>query len=109
MILNEEHLKDLLAELKQGLKSTYGLRLKGVYLYGSYARREQEEYSDIDVLIVLNEIPHYAAEIDRTSCLTSDLSLKYGSTVSRFFVTEEDWKAKDTSFLANVREDAIAA
>ena len=109
MILKEKQLKELLGELKEGLKSLYGSRLKGLYLYGSYARREQEEYSDIDVLIVLDEIPHYAAEIDRTGYLASDLSLKYGSTLSRFFVTEQDWKTKDTSFFLNVREDAVAA
>ena len=109
MTLTEKQLKELLAELKEGLKSIYGERLKGLYLYGSYARGEQEEYSDIDVLIVLDEIPHYAAEIDRTGYLASDLSLKYGTTVSRFFVTVQDWKIKDTSFFLNVREDAIAA
>ena len=109
MILTEEQLKKLLAELKAGWKSLYGLRLKGLYLYGSYARRAPEPYSDIDILIVLDEIPHYAQEIERTGYLASELSLKYGSTVSRYFVTEKDWKTKDTSFLANVREDALAA
>ena len=109
MILTDKQLKELLVELKAGLKSIYGHRLKGLYLYGSYARGEPEEYSDIDVLIALDQIPHYAAEIDRTGYLASDLSLKYGSTVSRFFVTEQDWKTKDTSFFLNVREDAVAA
>ena len=109
MMLTEGQLKGLLRELKEGLKSIYGPLLKGLYLYGSYARGEQEEYSDVDVLIVLNEISHYAAEIDRTGQLISDLSLKYGSSVSRFLVTVKDWNNKNTSFFLNVREEVVAA
>jgi len=58
--------KTLLARLKEGLASVYGWRLKGLYLYGSYAAGEQDEESDLDVLIVLDRVDHYAAEIDRT-------------------------------------------
>ncbi|MBW2149376.1 MAG: nucleotidyltransferase domain-containing protein [Deltaproteobacteria bacterium] len=39
----------LLSELKSGLKSVYGERLKGVCLYGSYARGEDDRESDVDV------------------------------------------------------------
>ena len=102
-------LKAILAELRGGLEAIYGPRLKGLFLFGSYARGEQEKYSDIDVLIVLNQITHYAGEVDRTGYLTSELCLKHNVAVSRVFVTEQDWKTRDTSFLANVREDAIAA
>ena len=101
--------KDLLAELKAGLKTIYGSRLKGLYLYGSYARGEQQDDSDVDILVVLGEIEHYYGEVVRSGQLASDLSLKYGVCVSRVFVTESDWKTRDTSFLANVREDAVAA
>ena len=39
-------LDDLLNELKIGLDRVYGTRLKGLYLYGSYARGEEDEESD---------------------------------------------------------------
>lgn len=107
MILTNEQLKQLLAELKGRLKSLYGPRFKGLYLYGSYARREPEPYSDIDMLIVLDEfISRYGEEIDRTSEIISKSSLDYGVCVSRFFVTERDWEKGDSIFLENVREDA---
>ncbi|MBI4430796.1 MAG: nucleotidyltransferase domain-containing protein [Candidatus Omnitrophica bacterium] len=103
-------IKELLAELKTGLQALYGARLKGLYLYGSYARGEQEEDSDVDILIVLDAfVDRYGAEIDRTGHLISELSLKYDLAISRVFATECDWKTSDRSFFANVREDAVAA
>ena len=96
-------------ELKEGLKRIYGPRLKGLYLYGSYARGEQQDDLDGDALVVLDGYDHYVGEVRRSGQLASDLSLKYGVSVSRFFVTESDWKLKDSIFLANVRGEAMAA
>ena len=109
-LISEKRLKALLAELKKGLKSIYGSRLRGFFLYGSYARGEQQKDSDIDVLIVLDQIEHYAGEVDRSGQAASDLSLKYGVSISRVFVSELDWQQKkDSFFLDNVREEAVAA
>jgi predicted nucleotidyltransferase len=99
----------LLKELKAGLKPLYGERLRGVYLYGSRARDEAERESDMDVLIVLDDIPSYSAEVDRTSALIAGLSLKYGMSVSRVLVTQREWQEGQTPFLLNAREEAIAA
>ena len=66
----------LLSELHEGLRHLYDQRLRGLYLFGSYARGEQDDESDVDVMIVLDELVSYSAEIDRTSFLISDISLK---------------------------------
>lgn len=108
-MLKANELKTLLAELKDGLNKIYGPRLRGVFLYGSYARGEEKTFSDIDVLIVLDEVPHYAGEVEQTGYLISDLCLKYQAAISRVFTNEQAWKTGSTSFLTNVREDAIAA
>jgi len=100
-------LDDLTAELKIGLDRVYGDRLKGLYLYGSYARGEEDRESDLDILVVLEQFDHYAAEVNRTGELASELSLKYGMTVSQVFVRESEWLNGDTPFLSNVREEAI--
>ena len=107
--MDQKILKQLLAELKGGLEGIYGGRLKSLFLFGSYARGEQQKDSDLDVLVVLDEFERANLEINRTSLLVSRLSLNYAVTITRFFVTEDDWKKGATSFLANVREDAIAA
>ena len=68
--------KDLVSELKSRLLPLYGVHLKQVCLYGSHARGEAQQGSDIDVLIVLDRIERYGAEIDRTSELISDMSFQ---------------------------------
>lgn len=108
--MDEVQLKRLLEELKKGLKAIYGIRLKGLYLFGSYARQEQDRESDMDILVILDHFdPTYISEINRTNDLGSELSLKYGVTISKVFVKEGDWIRKQTPFLDNVREEAIAA
>jgi predicted nucleotidyltransferase len=105
----DKRITALMKELKLGLQELYGPRLKGLYLYGSYARGEENEESDVDVLIILDRIDSYGDEVDRTGYLASDLSLKYEVTISRVFVSQRDWMEKETPFLANARDEAIAA
>jgi uncharacterized protein len=107
MSLSNHVFKTLLGELKEGLVQTYGARLKGTFLFGSYARGEQRTASDVDVLIILDHVDHYAAEVDRSGELISELSLKYGLSISRVFVSEGDWCHRKTPFLINARDEAI--
>ena len=100
-------IRRLLGEFKAGLETIYGDRLAGIYLYGSYARGEQDDESDVDILVVLDDFDDYCAEVDRVGELGAELSLKYGVSVSKVFVRQPDWLDGDTPFLANVREEAI--
>ncbi|HEV8253125.1 MAG TPA: nucleotidyltransferase domain-containing protein [Vicinamibacteria bacterium] len=99
----------LLNELKAGFIHIYGPRLRGVFLYGSYARNEADADSDVDVVVVLDAIDRYYDEIRRTGDLASRLSLKHGVSVSRAFLTEADWRDGRSPFLINAREEAIPA
>jgi uncharacterized protein len=98
-----------LSELKRGLAALYGERLKGLYLFGSYARGDARPDSDLDVLIVLDCILSYDAEVDRTSEMVARISLDSGISVSRAFVSNSAWLTQSSMFLDNVREEAIAA
>ncbi len=105
----EAWLGELLEKLKQGLVDLYGERLKGVYLFGSFARGEQDAQSDIDLLIVLDQIPSYFGEIRSTGRLISSLALAYDVSISRVFVSESDWLRGEGPFLLDVRRHAVAA
>ena len=103
------NIAELLKALKTGLVRIYGERLKDLYLYGSYARGEQQPDSDVDVMIVLDAYESYGREVDRTGELVSNLSLDYGISISRMVMTERQWKASNTPLLRNIRMDGIPA
>jgi len=95
--------------MKQGLIRLYGQRLKAVYLFGSYARGDYNDNSDLDIMIVLDAYQSYWDELVRSSGLASDLSLHYNVTISRTIMTEEQWKKGDLPVLKNVRSEGVAA
>jgi len=102
-------IRHLLQDLRQALESLYGDRLKGLYLYGSYARGDYDEESDVDVLIVLDDFTSYGTEVDRASALVAEISLKYALSISQVHLRERQWLHGDSPFLRNVRDEATAA
>lgn len=106
--MSHVNLKQLLDELKSSLSTLYSSRLCGVYLFGSYARGEQDAESDLDILIILSNFKHYSTEIERTGELVSTLSLKYGVSISRKFITEDQWTSAGSGLLRSLRAEAVA-
>jgi predicted nucleotidyltransferase len=101
------NIKNLLTELKNGLTKLYGKRLKGLYLYGSYARGDEREGSDLDILVVLNDFERAPIELGITDELMGNLSLKYLITISPMFMREKDWLTADKPLLRNVRVEGV--
>lgn len=105
----ETDIEDLLARLRRGLEHLYGERLAGIYLFGSFARGDATSESDVDILIVLDEVTDYGQEIKHTGHLISELSLDYEVSISRVFVSVSAWEHRDSPFLSNLRKQARAA
>jgi len=103
------NIQRLLSELKQGLTELYGGHLKAIYLFGSYARGDYDERSDVDVMIVLDDYESYWDELVRSAELASNLSLKYDVTICRMNMTEGHWNKGDLPVLMNVREEGVEA
>ena len=101
-------LKQLLKKFKNGLAQLYGSRLKGVYLYGSYARGDFEQWSDLDVLVILDTFERSPLELKRTSQLVAELSLEYLITISPVFLREQEWKTGNKPLLRNIRAEGVA-
>ena len=100
-------LQRLLAELKKGLTELYGRRLKAVYLFGSYARGDYNNNSDLDVMIVLDNYTSYWNELVYSAELASNLSLEYDITISRMIMTEDQWNKGDLPILRNISVEGL--
>lgn len=103
-----EPVKDILQELKEGLQKRYGSKLKGIMLFGSYARGEQRAGSDIDIAIILEDFSHACTEIERTSDIISSLSLKFDTLISLVPIKEKDWLKRRTSLISSIKRDGVA-
>ena len=98
-------------ELKAGLVRIYGDRLKAVYLYGSYARGDYRQGSDVDVMILLKDYKNYWKEQSKISQLESDVSLEYDVTVSCIFIKQIQWETSsdERPIIYNIRKEGVPA
>lgn len=69
----------LVESFKNALLEIAGSHIKKIILFGSYARDEETEYSDIDFLILTNYRQNYFLEFyeEKISRVVGDLMLKY--------------------------------
>jgi len=102
-----DHLGPALQELKKRLLQTYGERLKGVGLYGSYARGKATQDSDIDILVRLEGDVQTGREIARMSPAVSEISLLRDLLISVFPVSEERFHSYQSPFLQVLRREAV--
>lgn len=103
-----KEIKSLLEKLKSGLKQMYGEQFKEAYLFGSYARGDNDPDSDVDVLIILSDFEKYGAELNRTSEMIGNLSLEYGTTVSVIFARQREWQMDKLPLLLNIHAEGVA-
>jgi predicted nucleotidyltransferase len=95
-------------EAVTALRELYGGRLHEVLLYGSYARGEAHEESDIDLLVVLAEMDSPYAEIEYMGDAMWDLTEQYGVVVSVQPVSADRFSRADSPFLRRIHAEARA-
>lgn len=67
-----------------------------IVLFGSVARRQADEESDVDLLVVLKDSPSHQ-ERDRITSIILDINLEYDSNLSELIVSRQTW---DTGLLS---------
>jgi predicted nucleotidyltransferase len=100
-------LAQVLHDLTVGLRQFYSQAAPRVFLYGSQARTDAHENSDIDILLLFPDVIQPGAEIRRLSGLLADLNLRYGVLVSIFPATEEQYIHAQGPFWRNIRREGI--
>lgn len=101
------NLSAIIEVLRKGLINIYGDRLKGLRLFGSYARNEAVQGSDIDIALVLDNFDDPCAEIERTGELVSNICLENNVVISMLPVREREWLARQSPLMINIRREGI--
>ena len=102
-------IRDILKEFREEVENLYESRLKSIILYGSWARGDATEDSDIDLLIVLEGKVIPGKEIDRMIDIITEINLKHGVLISIYPVSEEDYSTINSPLLINVRREGVPA
>ncbi len=100
-------IEEILNELKLRLQEFYGDRLGSIILYGSQARGDAEEGSDIDIVLALKGCVSPLEERDRIGDILFELDLKYDTVISLVVVDAQDLDMRQTPFLLNVRREGV--
>lgn len=99
--------KPILKELQAELKEAYRERFKRLILYGSHARGEADEDSDIDVVAVIEGVESPVKELGSLSDLISRISLKYDTLISLYPISADDFERRNSPLLLNVKKEGI--
>lgn len=101
-------IEPIVREFKAALQTMYGDRLRDVILYGSYARGDYDEESDIDLMMILNDdkVDTYA-EIRRVSGLEANLLLTYGFVISPLPTSYTRYKTSSMPIYQEVRREGV--
>lgn len=85
----------------------YGERYRGLVLFGSYARGEADEGSDVDLLVLLEGEVHSWQEYLRAEPITWPMSLESGYVLSPIAVNVEEYRSAWKPFLMNARKEGV--
>ena len=102
-------IEHILREFREKAEKLYGQRLKNIVLYGSYARGQATQDSDIDLAVVLEGNVIAGEEIDRLIDVITDINLNHCILLSVYPVSEKDYNSVDSPLLLNIRQEGVAA
>ncbi len=103
-----EDVKNALSELKARLRKIYGDKLRRLILYGSYARGDFVEGSDIDIIIVLENAKDPLKERKKYFDEVYNLDLKYDVLLSIIPFSEKDYRTSKAPLVLNAKREGMS-
>lgn len=101
---------NIVEQYVSSVKDIYGLHLRQIILYGSYARGDYNRESDVDIMILLDmseqEIKTYRHQL---SDLTFDFNMGHDIEIKPIAKSEEHFEKwiENYPFYANVKKEGI--
>ena len=100
-------IEEILYLIKNTVKSIDSTAV--IILYGSYARKDNNDNSDIDLLILINKPNLTSQETKNIKYPLYNIEFEYGKIISPLVLTRNDWETKHriTPFYENVVSEGI--
>lgn len=100
--------KKALSEFEEKLKKNFGNNKFEIILFGSKARGDSSEESDVDLLVLLKDVRNTKEARRKIKDVAGDISLKWGVLITNVVVTLREFKEKeDYSFFQRVRKEGV--
>lgn len=94
-------------EAARRLKAAYRERLRRVVLFGSWVRGEAHEESDVDLLVILDEVANRAREGDRLVEVLYDLEADSKRAIEAFPLAKDDAEKQARPFVRTALAEGI--
>lgn len=101
--------KEILFPIKEILSQVFGARLYGIILFGSELRDESRSDSDIDILLLLNDVDDPGKDLRTALDSLADLSSRWERRISIKPVSILDYQNGDCPLLRQVKKEGIIA
>jgi uncharacterized protein len=101
------HVEQIIQRCKAVLVEQYGKQLKGVILFGSTARGDSREDSDIDLLVLLEQPFDFFVELRRLVDMLYPIQLESDKLISAKPVSAEDFEKGTLSLYRIARREGV--
>ena len=104
------HRSDMIQDFAKNVRKLLGKSLDSVILYGSYARGEDAELSDIDVMILVSLSEEQIKSIsDRVSDLAFEYMMKYGVDISPVITNTDHFNywMDNLPYYRNIKDEGV--
>jgi uncharacterized protein len=105
--MTHPQLPNILRDLRRYFDQLYDKQLINLILFGSQAKQEAQEYSDIDVLVVLQGNIDSWTEIKRSGEGVANVCLEYSVVVCCIFISEIQFYSQKTALLRNISREGV--
>ena len=104
------HISDIMQDFAKSVRKMLDNSLDSVIVYGSYARGDYSELSDIDVMLLVSLGEEDIKKIsDQISDLAFDFMMKYGVDISPIITNIDHFNywVDNLPFYRNVRDEGV--
>lgn len=98
---------EVIKKCKIALEDFYGSDFKGLVLYGSVARNQNEPWSDIDFLVLLSKSFNYFSEVRKIIGILYPIQLESENLISAKPVFYHDFERGIIQLYRNAKKEGI--